>query len=138
MESSGMDDYSVAVRRVAQWVLFLLSASLLGWAFSDPEAKPLFAGFGLGATVSLLNALYTAYKINRLGQIALSGQKKPVSLGTVNRFASSLLAALIAVRYPQTFALIPVIIGLIATQAIALLFGLTQIFKTSNGRSRKG
>src|SRR6185312_1821925 len=96
-----MDDYGLAVRRVIKFTLYFLSLSLLGYAFTQFKLQS--AGLALGALVSLTNTIYTARKVIRLGDVVVSGEKRRVSLGFATRLATSLLAVMIAMRFPQIF-----------------------------------
>lgn len=131
-----MDDYGVAVRRVLKFTIYFLSFSLLGYAFT--EFKLVFAGLTLGAAISLINTIYTARKVLRLGDVAVSGENKRVSLGTPTRIATSLLAVMIALRYPSVFDVYFTIMGLFVAQVIAFIDGIYLHIKTTSERSRKG
>ncbi len=131
-----MDDYGVAVRRVLKFTFFFLSLSVLGYAFTDFTLA--FAGLTLGATISLINTIYTARKVLRLGDVVVSRENKKVNLGTPTRIATSLLAVMIAMRYPDVFDIYFTIIGLFVAQLIAFIDGIYLHIKTSSDRSRKG
>jgi len=131
-----MDEYRTAIRRIIQLTLFVLSASVLAWGFTDYKAA--WAGFALGTAVSLFNAIHTARKIDRLAEAVLSGKKKGHSLGMLARFAASALAAVIALRYPEHFHILFTVIGLMASQILALVYSFFQLMKTSPDRAGKG
>lgn len=131
-----MDDYGLAVRRVIKFTLYFLSLSLLGYAFTQYKLE--FAGLALGALVSLINTIYTARKVLRLGDVVVSGEKRRVSLGSATRLATSLLAVLIAMRYPELFNTIFTIIGLFVGQTIAFIDGIYLHITSTSERSRKG
>lgn len=116
-----MDDYSYRIRRVVQWTIFVLAGGILGWGNSPYPTW--FAGLVLGTGFALLSAIFTAWKIHKVGQIAIEseGQKKRPSLGTPTRFAMAALAALIAIRYPQYFDLPAMVIGLMVPSVIAFI-----------------
>lgn len=117
-----MDDYSVIVRRVIKFTLFFLSFSLIGYAFTQYKLQ--FAGLTLGASISFINTIYAARKINRLGDIAVSGENQKLNLGFATRLSTSVLAVFAALQYPQYFDLIFTVIGLFVAQTIALIDGI--------------
>lgn len=129
-----MDDYGLAVRRVIKFTLYFLSLSLLGYTFTQYKLQ--FAGLALGALVSLINTIYTARKIIRLGDVAVSGENRKVSTGFATRLAMSLLAVMIAIRFPTIFDYIFTIIGLFVGQTIAFIDGI--YLHITSERSRKG
>jgi ATP synthase protein I len=124
-----MDDFGLSIRRVIQFTLYFLSICLLGYAFT--EYKSQFLGLVLGASISLFNSIYTARKIVRLGEMAASGEKKAISMGAPVRFASAVLAAVIALRFPQTFAFLFTVMGLFVSQAIAFIDGVYLHIKST-------
>lgn len=131
-----MDDYGFVVRRVLKFTFYFLSLSLLGYAFTEYQLQ--FAGLTLGASISLVNTIYTARKIARLGDIAVSGEQQKFNLGTVTRIATSVLAVVIAQRFPTTFDLIFTVIGLFVGQAIAFIDGVYVHIKSTTDDRRKG
>ena len=114
-----IDDYSLRVRRVIQWTVFVLAAIFIGWGYSPYPTW--FAGLALGCLFALLSTAYTAWKVNRVGQMAIQtkGDKRRASLGTVTRFSMAVLATLIALRYPEQFHIIGMVIGLLIPSVIA-------------------
>jgi ATP synthase protein I len=114
-----IDDYSLRVRRVIQWTVFVLAAIFLAWGYSPYPTW--FAGMALGAFMALLSTVYTAWKVNRVGEMAIrtNGDKRRASLGTVTRFSMAVLATLIALRYPEQFHIVGMVIGLLIPSVIA-------------------
>lgn len=131
-----MDDYGNSIRRVIKFTFYFLSLCLFAWAVT--EFKTVFAGLALGTSISLYNSIITARRIHRLGELALSGEKKAISLGTLIRFSSSVLAGLIALRFPQAFHFPATVAGLVVCQAIALIDGIYLHIRSTLERSGKG
>lgn len=125
-----MDDYGYAVRRVLKFTFYFLSLSVLAYAFT--QFKLQFAGLTLGALISLINTIYTARKVIRLGDVAVSGENRKVSLGFATRLAMSLLAVMIAIRFPDIFDTTFTVIGLFAGQTIAFIDGVYLHIKSTN------
>ncbi|WP_100523470.1 ATP synthase subunit I [Mycobacteroides abscessus] len=115
------DDYILRIRRLVQWTVYVLAGATLGWGFS--AYKTWFAGLALGLLFGLLSAVFAAWKIHRVGEIAIQykGERKKASLGMPTRFALAILATLIATRYPEYFHVIAMVIGLMIPPVIALL-----------------
>lgn len=114
-----IDNYVYRIKRVVQGSLIILSISVLGWGFT-PEPT-WFAGIILGASLALLSAIFTAWKIHRAGELALrfKGEKKRASLGMLTRFSMAILATVIALEYKEVFSLPGMIIGLIIPSILA-------------------
>lgn len=118
------DDYIFRVRRVAQWTIYILAGAIIGWGFG--ANKTWFAGLALGILFGLLSAVFTAWKVHRVGEIAIQykGERKKASLGMPTRFALAVLATMIATRYPEYFHVIAMVIGLSIPPVIALIDSL--------------
>lgn len=113
------ENYIYRIRRVIQSTLFVLALAFLGWGFTS--LKTWFAGLILGITISLLNSMYTAWKVHKVGEMALShqGKKKMASLGTLTRYSMAILATVIALQFPQIFSVGGMIVGLIIPLLVA-------------------
>lgn len=124
------NDYLFRIRRIVMWSLFILAGAILGWGNSSHPTW--FAGLALGIIFGLISAVFTAWKIHQVGEIAIQyqGQKKRPSLGTPTRFAMAALATLITLKYPAYFHLAAMVIGLMVPSVIAfidmLYFNLTE------------
>lgn len=127
-----MDEYSAPLKTVQTSFLFFLSFCLAGWGLAV-DARPFFAGLMLGALASFINARHLAWKVNRVGEVAVSGLGKRVNLGFLTRAAIATLAAAIALRYPLYFAFSTTVAGLFFSQLVTLLMGIVASYR----RSRK-
>ncbi|MBU8905883.1 ATP synthase subunit I [Desertibacillus haloalkaliphilus] len=119
-----MDQYAASMRRYVQYMLYVVALFVLGWGFTPYDS--MFLGLILGSAFSFYNLWSMYTKMKQLGQAA-TGEKKVYSIGTLSRFAVGALAAIIAIRYPETFHLVGVIIGLMLTYIIILIDSLLQI-----------
>lgn len=127
-----MDEFSAHLKTVQTCFLFFLSFCLAGWGVAV-ELRPYFAGLMLGSLASFINARHLAWKVNRVGEAAVSGQAKRVNLSFLTRAAIAALACAVALRYPMQVAFSTTLAGLFFTQLVTLSIG----FVTRNRRSRK-
>ncbi len=133
------DNYVYRIKRVIQGTFFILAASFLGWGFTP--ATEWFAGLILGTFFALLSVLFLAWKVHRVVQAALQykGQKRRVTLGTSSRFSLAILAAIIALQFPDTFSLSGMMIGLLLPTMITYIDAIymhTKMRKKEKGVKR--
>lgn len=118
-----MTEYKKILQRHIKILLYLLSLYALGWGFTPWQSA--FNGLLLGTVGSVYFLLSTYRKINRMGQ-AIVEQRRTMSLGSLQRVAVAGLVVLIALRFPQTFDLIFVILGLMTFSIVILIDILLQ------------
>lgn len=106
------------VQRQQKYIFYLLSLYTLGWGFTS--YKTVFASLILGTAISLFLLWNLVRKVAKFGRAVAQG-KKVRSLGTFSRLAAAVLAAAIAVQYPQYFSIIPVVIGLMTSYAVIII-----------------
>ncbi|TLS35839.1 ATP synthase subunit I [Pseudalkalibacillus caeni] len=121
-----MTEYSQMIRRYSQYTLYVLALFVMGWGVTS--YKSVFLGLILGTVFSLINLFSTYRKVNRVGQAAVEG-KKAKSLGSLTRLALAALAVAIAMRYPESFHLVSVVIGLMVTYIIILIDSILQTLR---------
>ncbi|MRG86200.1 ATP synthase subunit I [Salinibacillus xinjiangensis] len=110
--------YKVMVNRQRKWMLYVLALFVLGWGLTPyPD---IFLGLLLGSSISFFNLWLLQRKVNQVGQAAAK-QVTARALGTFSRFASAVLAVLIALRYPQHFHMIAVVIGLMTIYFVIMI-----------------
>lgn len=127
-----MVEYQRMFQRHLKMTFFLLAFYVLGWGFTPYHT--IFQGLLLG-TVFNMYSLWTIYsKVNRLGQ-AILDKKKVRSLGSLQRLAVSGLAVLIAIRFPETFHLLSVILGLVTFHIVIMIDLFIQSLR-NNGKER--
>lgn len=117
-------EFKQRVVRIIRYLVILLFVFLIGGMtpYSD-----IFLGLALGTSVSMINLIVTAKKVNQIGEVASNSSNnntKPLFSGMITRFALSILAVLIALEYPQYFNIISVILGLVIAQFIAIVDGI--------------
>lgn len=104
--------------RQRRWMFSLLSIYVLGWGFTSYQS--IFLGLVLGTSLSLFNLWLMVRKMDKFGD-AVSQGKKVRSLGSFSRFATAALAVMIAMRYPEHFSLITMVIGLMTSYIVIII-----------------
>jgi ATP synthase protein I len=113
-----MPDLQAMFSRQRRWMFFLLSIYVLGWGFTAYQS--IFLGLIFGTSLSLFNLWLMVQKMNQFGDNVLKG-KKVRSLGTLSRLATGALAVVVAMRYPDEFHLISVVIGLMTAYIVIMI-----------------
>lgn len=127
-----IQEYKQIFIRELKIIINLLAIFVVGWGFTP--YPHIFLGLILGTVISTYNLWSMHSKVNRMGQTIVDNankkedeQKKRVkSLGSLNRLAAASLAVLIAMRYPDTFSLVAVIIGLMTNHFVIMIDFLFQ------------
>jgi ATP synthase protein I len=122
-----MDELVAHTKGLLKVSSFFLASCLIAWIIL-PDYRYVINGIILGSSVSILNAIHLSVKVKRLSQMALSGVKKRVSMGFINRLGLSVLAVLIAYKFEQ--------INVISTAA-SLVFAQFVIFGVGVVRTLK-
>ncbi len=126
------NEYNQIFIRQIKIILNLLAIFVIGWGFTPYQH--IFLGLILGTVISTYNLWSMHRKVNRLGQTIIENakkqphekKKKVKSLGSLNRLAAAALAVVIATRYPETFHLLSVIIGLMTYHFVIMIDFLFQ------------
>jgi ATP synthase protein I len=129
-----MTEYSGAFKRYIRLTLFFLAILVLGYGFTPYQS--IFLGLLLGTIGGLYNLISMYRKIDRLGQAIVEGQRAK-TLGSLTRMLTAGLAVLIALRYPEMFHLVSVVVGLMSVYAIIFIDSLLQhyVFKKKRGEN---
>ncbi|MDN4524796.1 ATP synthase subunit I [Fictibacillus fluitans] len=122
-----MTEYTTTYRRYIKLTLFMLSFFVLGYGVTSYQS--IFLGLSFGTLFSLYNLWSMYSRIERLGQ-AVINQQKVRTMGSLSRLLVGGLAVLIAMRYPQFFNLLSVVIGLMSVYIIMLIDSLTKTIRT--------
>lgn len=119
---NSLENYQKKIIRITKYTLVLELLFTIG--LITPYST-IFLGLMLGTAVSLINSLYAAWKINRIGELAAKTKEnnkiKYSSTGMLSRMALSVLAVLLVLEYPQYFNLYSTLIGLFITQIISVV-----------------
>jgi ATP synthase protein I len=113
-----MPELQLMFARQRRWMFSLLSIYVLGWGFTSYQS--IFLGLVLGTSLSLFNLWLMVRKMDKFGA-AVSQGKKVRSLGSFSRFATAALAVMIAMRYPEHFSLITMVIGLMTSYIVIII-----------------
>jgi ATP synthase protein I len=113
-----MSDIKAMYARQRKYIFFLLALYVLGWGFTSYQS--IFLGLILGTGISLFNLWLMARKTVRFGEAVLQG-KRVRSLGSFSRMASAAFAVIIALRYPESFHLISVVLGLMTSYIVIMI-----------------
>ncbi|PLR96625.1 ATP synthase subunit I [Bacillus sp. T33-2] len=104
--------------RQRKYIFYLLSVYVLGWGFTS--YKSVYLGLILGTSLSLFNLWLLARRTRGFGDAVLEGRRVR-SLGSLSRMASAALAVMIALRYPDTFHFISVVLGLMTSYIVIMI-----------------
>lgn len=113
-----MQDMQIMFRRQLKYIFYLLALFVLGWGFT--EHNTLFAGLVLGLAFGALNIWLLMRNVTKIGEAAAKGIRVR-SLGSVSRFASAILAAMIALKYPDEFDIIATVLGLVTSYIVMII-----------------
>lgn len=130
-------EYNQILMRQLKMMLNLLALFVIGWGFTPYPT--IFLGLILGSVISVFNLWSMHSKVNRLGQTIVENiakkedekKKRAPSLGSLQRLAAAALAVVIAMRYPDTFHLISVVIGLMTYHFVIMIDLLFQSIRNN-------
>jgi len=120
-----MNEFGLHLHKVQRITFLLLSLCFLSWALL-PAYRSYCAGLILGISVSLINARYTAWKIEQVANMALSQTKRKANLGFFTRASIALIAVIIAIRVEQ-IELSTTLVGLFVVQAVSFVVGILSV-----------
>jgi len=120
-----MNEFGLHLHKVQRITFLLLSLCFLSWALL-PDYRSYCAGLILGVSVSLINARYTAWKIEQVAKMALGETKRKANLGFFTRAAMALIAVIIAIRVEQ-IELSTTLVGLFVVQAVSFVVGIMSV-----------
>ncbi len=112
-----MQTFYTAVRNIIRCVLWSIALIGVLW-FLLPDYRLFFQSLLLGSFASLINGLLLYLKVWKItGNIG-----KTKGIGMVQRFAVTIIAVFVALRFPELFQIIGVIIGLLVFQVFSIIF----------------
>ncbi|MFT9486086.1 MAG: ATP synthase subunit I [Tepidibacillus sp.] len=133
MGHPSMSDFKARIIRIVRYTLILLSLFMIG--VITPYSA-IFLGLALGLAVGLLNLLHTAWKVNRIGEMAIKvkaqTRKRPMFVGMFTRFATSILAIMLVFQYPEQLHLVSTVIGLFLIQIVTIVDGIINSIREKN------
>ncbi|WP_413305254.1 ATP synthase subunit I [Bacillus sp. 1P10SD] len=113
-----MPDFRVMYNRQRKWIFYLLSIYVLGWGFTSYQT--IFLGLILGTCFGFLNLWLLVRKTEDFDKKVGEG-KKVRSLGSLSRMAVGGIAAVIALKYPEYFNVIGLVIGLMTSYIVIMI-----------------
>ncbi|WP_226671458.1 ATP synthase subunit I [Metabacillus litoralis] len=113
-----MSDLHLMFLRYRKYIFYLLALYTIGWGVTQYQS--VFLGLILGTSISLYNLWIMVRKNNQLNQ-AIEEGRKAGSLGTMSRMAAAGVAVFFALRYPDYFHLVSVIIGLMTMYIVIMI-----------------
>ncbi|MDQ6595172.1 MULTISPECIES: ATP synthase subunit I [Bacillus] len=113
-----MPDFREIFTRQRKWNLYLLSIFVLGWGFTS--YKTVFLGLILGTCFSFLNIWMLTKKTEKFDK-AFDKGKKMKSLGSLQRMATAAIAVIIAMRWPNYFHVVSVVMGLMTSYIVIMI-----------------
>ncbi|MED3561687.1 ATP synthase subunit [Bacillus sp. MUM 116] len=113
-----MPDFREMFSRQRKWNLYLLSIFVLGWGFTSYQT--VFLGLILGTCFSFLNIWLLVKKTEKFDK-ALDKGKKMKSLGSLQRMATAAIAVIIAMRWPDYFNVVSVVLGLMTSYIVIMI-----------------
>jgi ATP synthase protein I len=127
--NSIMPELELMFIRQRKYIMFLLAIYVACAGFTP--YRSVFLGLILGTAFSLFN-LWSMVQKNRKFSEAVAAEKKVKSLGSLTRISMGALAAVIALRYPEHFHIVSVVIGLMTAYLVIMIDFVIQ-----NLRDRK-
>lgn len=121
-----MHDYTGHVIKVTRITLFFLSLCLVVWALM-PSIRPQVGGLMVGVVASIVNGIFLAWKVNRVGQAAIEPSKRKTGLGFLTRAAVVVLSVIVSERLHLSLA--ATVAGLFSFQLATLLLGIITLRK---------
>ncbi|MGG3561265.1 ATP synthase subunit I [Neobacillus rhizosphaerae] len=113
-----MPDFRVMYNRQRKWIFYLLSIYVLGWGFTSYQT--IFLGLILGTCFGFLNLWLLVRKTENFDKKVSRGEKVR-SLGSLSRMAVGGIAALIALRYPEYFNVMGLVVGLMTSYIVIMI-----------------
>lgn len=128
-----MQDLQLLMKFQLKYLLYLLALFVLGWGFTS--YKSLFAGLILGTVVGLFNMWLLGRQSMKVTQAAVDG-KKARSLGSLSRYASAILATMIALQFPNEISIVGLVLGLVTTTVVVIIVFIIQKYNVNNEEER--
>lgn len=122
-----MNELTKQVHRLLRVTFFLLAVYVFLWGMAIE--RPFFAGLILGTAISMVNALYSAGKIQRIRRAVEQNRPAKGSSGMLFRFGNAALGAFVALRFPEHFHIVAYAVGIVTVQGLAWLDGLVTLKK---------
>lgn len=113
-----MQELDKMFNRQRKYIVYLLGIYVLGAIFTTYDQ--IFLGLMLGTIFSLFIFWSMVQKNKKFSEAAAEG-KKMRSLGSLTRMSAGALAAVIALRYPEKFQVVSVVLGLMTVYLVIMI-----------------
>lgn len=113
-------------RQIILTISFLIVCAI-GWGFTSYHA--VFAGLALGALCGLFNFWSLVRRMESFDRKTRQGNKVK-SLGTIFRYATALLATIIALSWPEYFNIASTVVGLMIPYTLLFVDRILVHLKT--------
>ncbi len=113
-----MQELDEMFNRQRKYIVYVLCIYVVGAVFTTYDR--IFQGLMLGTMFSLFIFWSMVQKNKKFAEAAAEG-KKMQSLGSLTRMAVGALAAVIALRYPEEFHMVSVVMGLMTVYLVIMI-----------------
>ena len=113
-----MQDLDKMFNRQRKYLVYLLGIYVLGVLLTTYDT--IFQGLILGTMFSLFIFWSMVQKNKKFAEAAAKGEKMR-SLGSLTRMSAGALAAVIALRYPEEFQIVSVVLGLMTVYFVIMI-----------------
>jgi ATP synthase protein I len=113
-----MQELAEMFNRQRKYIVYALGIYVLGAVFTAYDR--IFQGLILGTMFSLFIFWSMVQKNKKFAEAAAQG-KKMKSLGSLTRMSVGALAAVIALRYPEQFQMVSVVMGLMTVYFVIMI-----------------
>lgn len=113
-----MQELAEMFNRQRKYIVYALCIYVVGAVFTTYDR--IFQGLMLGTMFSLFIFWSMVQKNKKFAEAAAQG-KKMKSLGSLTRMAVGALAAVIALRYPEEFHMVSVVMGLMTVYLVIMI-----------------
>lgn len=116
-----MKTFEGIVLRYVKLTVIAIALYIIGWAFTPYKAVCI--SLVVGSLIGLFNVWSMYRETKKVGETAVqtNGEKRPIMFGMISRLATGALIAILVIRFPETFDLVGLVLG-IMTPYILIFF----------------
>ncbi|GCD84471.1 ATP synthase subunit I [Parageobacillus thermoglucosidasius] len=119
------------MRNLRKYALFFLFIYAAGWGMTGN--KTLFLSLLFGTFIGFYSVWLLAGRVIKFGRAVAEG-KRVRSLGMVSRMALAAFAALVALRFPEYFSVVPTVVGLMTPYFVIIIHYFLHIHNEEGKR----
>lgn len=120
-----MFEFERMIARYKKGMLYLLILYVLGVVILPYTT--VFNGLVLGGAISFYNLWLLQRRIKVVGEKTAKGNTTRGGLGTFSRMLLAAVGALVALRFPETFHIIAVVVGIMSSYIVIVLDGVVRL-----------